>query len=192
MEAVRERLEDAARLLEGWDSLLGGESPLDVPRSLRNETARWLASELTLPRYFTLLDAIRRQGYEPVLCEDPEHHPDALGSPSPASQVALLTGMRVALASDSWDLAYAVAHEIAEDRYGLRHSAEMFGEQANILSCWIRALAASKGHDVTDADRRVLEAMARVDESALEARESDSLHEPCLAEIARRASRREA
>lgn len=146
MEALRRRLEEAADLLERWDSVLGDESPLEVPRSLRTQTAVWLARRCGTDRGFSLFDAVRRQGYEPVLCAAPAEHPDALGLPEPGCQAAVLRDLRLALVEDGWDVAYSAAHEIAEDRYSFQHSAEMFAEQANILSSWLRALAASKGH----------------------------------------------
>lgn len=93
-------------------------------------------------RRFRLSHAVRLHRYKLVLCKRPHRHRDRIGNPDADSSAALLTGRRIAVPVDSWDYAYAAAHEIAEHVCGFDgHSAEMFCEQANILSIWCRYLS---------------------------------------------------
>lgn len=85
----------------------------------------------------TLIDLAATEGYELVVVEYPEMHPDAKGKPSWDSFAVALTQKRIAVKSLSMGNVYSVAHEIAEDYTGFNgHSDLMWMTQANLLARW--------------------------------------------------------
>lgn len=89
----------------------------------------------------TLSDAVAAEGYHLVVDPQPWDRPDTIGNPHEPDLwphcVLLCDGNVLAATGDGWDHAYAAAHEIAEDRHGHVHSAEMWAEQAGLLGKWI-------------------------------------------------------
>lgn len=94
----------------------------------------------------TLADAVRELGYGFVIDPEPWQRPDVCGDPpQPKAFEALLCGepgnRYIACVSNSWDQAYNVSHEIAEDAMGHEHTSRMFCYQANLLADWLRETA---------------------------------------------------
>jgi hypothetical protein len=92
-----------------------------------------------------LSDVVRELGYEFVIDAKPWERPDVCGNPpQPEAFEALLCGgpgrRYIACVSDSWDQAYNVSHEIAEDVMGHEHTPDMFALQANFLAGWLKSM----------------------------------------------------
>lgn len=95
-----------------------------------------------------LSDAIANEGYGFFISENPGREDGVVGDPPMRGVMAaalvrerLRSGIvenKIACIADSWDLAYAASHEIAEHRHDFKHSAEMFCTQSNILARWHR------------------------------------------------------
>lgn len=89
-----------------------------------------------------LSDAVRADGFTFVVRKSPARVKGGLGTGVPymAARVyrARDGSMGVACKADCWDHVYSVSHEIAESRWGFKHSADMFCEQANLLTKWLR------------------------------------------------------
>lgn len=95
-----------------------------------------------------LSEAVEAEGYRLVVDPEPWARPDVLGNPHEPELwphcVLLCVGNILAATGDGWDWAYSAAHEIAEDRCGHEHTAEMWAEQAGLLGRWI-AMAGERG-----------------------------------------------
>lgn len=91
----------------------------------------------------TLSTAVAAEGFTLIIDPKPGIRPDRIGDAGPAAFAQLCEGNVIACVSDSWDWAYAVAHEIAEARTTQSHGDEMWSEQCNLMSRWIKGLAAS-------------------------------------------------
>ncbi len=96
---------------------------------------------------FTLRHACSMLGYTLIVRPAPSLLPQALGCPDAAAFAAACSGIAgnriIACVDDSWDYAYAVAHEIAEVENGLKHDERTFSHQCNILAVWCKMLASS-------------------------------------------------
>lgn len=92
----------------------------------------------------TLGHVLRETGWTVVIHDDPERHPDHLGNPCYGQQCAVLSGGRIAIKQDSWDLAFAASHELAEVDHHFQHDETLFCNQANLLAWWHMLRAGSR------------------------------------------------
>ncbi len=103
-----------------------------------------------------LSDAISAEGYMVKFMQHPARVRGGLGTGFQYMKARVfklscpktLSGIKyhfgVALINESWDWAYSASHEIAEHRWGFKHSADMFCEQSNLLSRWLIDVVGSK------------------------------------------------
>jgi hypothetical protein len=117
----------------------------------RNATIKRLrARNEETPAPYTLTDAVRDEGFELVVVPNPHEQAGVLGESDPTNSVRIATNGFLFATDDSWDSAYSASHEIAEYRYGFRHSAEMFAMQANILARWLKRVASNSSKTIVD------------------------------------------
>ena len=88
---------------------------------------------------------LESEGFELVLDPDFLRRPDVVGDPACCTHAILLTDFRIAAAEESWDLVYGATHEIAhahalQGNRGWVHDDNLWGDQATILSKWLRRL----------------------------------------------------
>lgn len=91
---------------------------------------------------YRLSDAVRDEGAAFRVVKHPARVRGGLGKGSARMAARVYQrrcgGLGIACVGDSWDHAYSVSHELAEERCGFRHSELMFCEQANLLARWHR------------------------------------------------------
>lgn len=88
--------------------------------------------------------AIRNEGFLCKVVKHPSRVKGGLGKGFACMRARVYRSangqLGIAIVADSWDYAYSASHEIAECEYGFKHTADMFCQQANILSRWIKDL----------------------------------------------------
>lgn len=85
----------------------------------------------------TIEDLAKAYGYQLVIDDSPNTHPDSLGDPGPDSPAAVLSGDRIAVWSLSSDWVYSITHEMAEDYCGFQgHTDLLWMTHTNLLAAW--------------------------------------------------------
>lgn len=97
-----------------------------------------------MKRRLRLSDAVKAEGYAFVIRKHPARVKGGLGTGVPYMAARVYRrkdgGRGIAAKADSWDHVYSVSHEIAESRWGFKHTADMAFEQASLLTKWLKGL----------------------------------------------------
>jgi hypothetical protein len=101
----------------------------------------------------TLSTLVADLGYHLVVDPNPSERPDGLGDVIAGAVARVCRDNVVACMADSFDHAFSVAHEIAEQRRGFVHGEETFCDQANILAGWLRRVTMERDAIAAGATR---------------------------------------
>ena len=91
-----------------------------------------------------LSDLVIAEGFGFVVADEPALLETACGNPQSSAACCVQkndSGNFIACINDTMDHFYAASHEIAEHKYGFKHSVEMFSHQCAILARWCKKLA---------------------------------------------------